>query len=88
VVPAPFTRENVVVRVVSFCRNPVPATDRLPGAEPLVHNKPLRVGELVRRDIDLVRSYLDAGGPGELTRRAAGRVRRLAAQRWKGRRDG
>ena len=32
------------------------------------------------------RSYLDTGGPGELTRRAAGRVRRLAAERWKGRR--
>lgn len=83
-----FTWENVLAPLVSFCRNPVPAADRLPGAEPLVANKPLRVGEVVRRDIDLVRSYLDAGGPGELTRRAAGRVRRLAAERWKGKRDG
>ncbi|HWM04077.1 MAG TPA: hypothetical protein VNP92_17220, partial [Actinophytocola sp.] len=73
---------------VSFCRNPVPAADRLPGAEPLVANKPLRVGGVVRRDIDLVKSYLDAGGAGELTGRAAGRLRRLAAERWKGRRNG
>jgi GT2 family glycosyltransferase/glycosyltransferase involved in cell wall biosynthesis len=83
-----YTWETVLAPLVSFCRNPVPAADRLPGAGPLVSNKPLRVGEIVRRDIDLVRSYLDVGGPGELTRRAAGRVRRLAAQRWKGRRDG
>jgi GT2 family glycosyltransferase/glycosyltransferase involved in cell wall biosynthesis len=83
-----FTWETVLAPLVSFCRNPVPAADRLPGAAPLVPNKPLRMGELVRRDIDLVKSYLDAGGPGELTRRAAGRVRRLAAERWKGRRDG
>ncbi len=83
-----FTWETVLAPLVAFCRNPVPAADRLPGAEPLVGNRPLRVGEIVRRDIDLVRSYLDAGGPGELTRRAAGRVRRLAAERWKGRRDG
>ncbi|MCT2586225.1 glycosyltransferase [Actinophytocola gossypii] len=77
-----FTWETVLAPLVSFCRNPSPAADRLPGAEPLVANRPLRVGEIVRRDIDLVRSYLDAGGPGELTRRAAGRVRRLAAARW------
>jgi GT2 family glycosyltransferase/glycosyltransferase involved in cell wall biosynthesis len=83
-----YTWETVLAPLAAFCRNPVPATDRLPGAEPLVANKPLRVGEIVRRDIDLVRSYLDTGGPGELTRRAAGRVRRLAAERWKGRRDG
>ncbi|MGH3762314.1 glycosyltransferase [Actinophytocola sp.] len=83
-----FTWETVLAPLVSFCRNPVPATDRLPGAAPLVGNRPLRVGEVVRRDLDLVKSYLDAGGPGELIRRAAGRVRRLAAERWKGRRDG
>jgi hypothetical protein len=81
-----FTWETVLAPLVSFCRNPVPAADRLPGAEPLVNNKPLRVGDVVRRDIDLVKSYLDTGGPGELTRRAAGRVRRLAAERWKGKR--
>lgn len=83
-----FTWETVLAPLVSFCRNPVPAADRLPGAEPLVYNKPLRVGEIVRRDLDLVRSYLDVGGPAELTKRAAGRVRRLAAERWKSRRDG
>jgi glycosyltransferase involved in cell wall biosynthesis len=83
-----FTWETVLAPLVAFCRNPAPAADRLPGASPLVPNKPLRVGEVVRRDIDLVKSYLDSGGPGELTRRAAGRVRRLASERWKGRRDG
>jgi GT2 family glycosyltransferase/glycosyltransferase involved in cell wall biosynthesis len=83
-----FTWETVLEPLISFCRNPGPAADRLPGSAPLVVNKPLRVGEVVRRDIDLVKSYLDSGGPGELTRRAAGRVRRLAAERWKGRRDG
>src|SRR6202008_4119452 len=83
-----FTWETVLAPLVAFCRTPVPAPDRLPGASPLVPNKPLRVGEVVRRDIDLVKSYLDAGGAGELTRRAAGRVRRLASERWKGRRDG
>jgi GT2 family glycosyltransferase/glycosyltransferase involved in cell wall biosynthesis len=85
-----FTWETVLAPLVSFCRNPVPAADRLPGAEPLVPNRPLRVGEVIRRDLDLVRSYLDAGGPTELTKRAAGRVRRLAASRWgrKGQQDG
>ncbi|OLF08279.1 glycosyltransferase [Actinophytocola xanthii] len=83
-----FTWETVLAPLVSFCRNPVPAADRLPGTEPLVANRPLRMGEVIRRDIDLVRSYLDAGGPAELTRRAAGRVRRLAASRWAGGRKG
>ena len=76
-----FTWENVLAPLVSFCRNPAPAADRLPGAEPLVPKRPLRPGEVIRRDLDLFRSYLDAGGPGELARRAAGRVRRLAATR-------
>jgi GT2 family glycosyltransferase/glycosyltransferase involved in cell wall biosynthesis len=86
-----FTWETALAPLVSFCRNPLPATDRLPGRAPLVRNAPLSIGGTIRRDIDLVRSYLDAGGPTELTRRAAGRVRRLAAERWqarKGQQDG
>ncbi|OLF04666.1 glycosyl transferase [Actinophytocola xinjiangensis] len=85
-----FTWETALAPLVSFCRNPVPATDRLPGAQPLVPNRPLRMGEVLRRDLDLVKSYLDAGGPAELTKRAAGRVRRVATQRLgrKGQQDG
>jgi GT2 family glycosyltransferase/glycosyltransferase involved in cell wall biosynthesis len=77
-----FTWDTVLAPLVSFCRNPVPAADRLPGSAPLVRNRPLGVTDTLRRDVDLVKSYLDAGGPGELTRRVAGRVRRLASERW------
>jgi GT2 family glycosyltransferase/glycosyltransferase involved in cell wall biosynthesis len=80
-----FTWETALEPLVSFCRNPSPAADRLPGAAPLVRNPPLGVSGTLRRDIDLVRTYLDAGGPAELTRRAAGRVRRLASERWQAR---
>jgi GT2 family glycosyltransferase/glycosyltransferase involved in cell wall biosynthesis len=86
-----FTWETALEPLVSFCRNPSPAADRLPGTAPLVRNAPLSIGGTLRRDLDLVKTYLDAGGPGELTRRAAGRVRRLAAERWqarKGQQDG
>ncbi|GAB3452779.1 glycosyltransferase [Actinophytocola sediminis] len=85
-----YTWETVLAPLLSFCRNPVPAADRLPGAEPLVPKRPLRAGEVLRRDLDLFRSYLDAGGPVELTRRAAGRVRRVASARLgkKGQQDG
>ncbi|GAB1508761.1 glycosyltransferase [Actinophytocola sp. KF-1] len=82
-----FTWETALAPLVSFCRNPYPAADRLPGAAPLVRNKPLGVGGTLRRDLDLVRSYLDKGGPAELTKRAAGRVRRLAAERLRKGRD-
>jgi GT2 family glycosyltransferase/glycosyltransferase involved in cell wall biosynthesis len=80
-----YTWETALAPLVSFCRNPSPAADRLPGTAPLVRNAPLGVGGTIRRDIDLVKSYLDAGGPTELTKRAAGRVRRLAAERWQAR---
>jgi GT2 family glycosyltransferase/glycosyltransferase involved in cell wall biosynthesis len=84
-----FTWETALAPLVSFCRNPSPAADRLPGTAPLVRNRPLGVGGTLRRDLDLVKSYLDNGGPAELTRRAAGRVRRIAAERLrKGRDDG
>jgi hypothetical protein len=33
---------------------------------------------VLRRDAKLVREYLGAGGPTEVARRAAGRLRRLA----------
>jgi glycosyltransferase involved in cell wall biosynthesis len=77
-----FTWETVLAPLVSFCRNPMPAADRLPGTEPLVRNRSLPPSEAVRRDIALVRQYLDDGGPRELARRASNRVRRVARELW------
>ena len=79
-----FTWENVLAPLTAFCRDPRPATDRLPGAEPLVRRAPLGAAGTVRRDLALVREYLDGGGPTELARRAAGRVRRLAREKLRG----
>jgi GT2 family glycosyltransferase/glycosyltransferase involved in cell wall biosynthesis len=77
-----FTWETVLAPLISFCRNPMPAADRLPGAEPLVRNRSLPPSEAMRRDLALVKHYLRDGGGAELARRAAGRVRRLARQKW------
>jgi GT2 family glycosyltransferase/glycosyltransferase involved in cell wall biosynthesis len=76
-----FTWETALAPLISFCRNPMPAPDRLPGAGPLVRNKSLPASEAARRDLELVKHYLADGGPRELARRAAGRVRRLARER-------
>ncbi|OLR90440.1 glycosyltransferase [Actinokineospora bangkokensis] len=81
VVAERFTWENVLAPLTAYCRDPRPAADRLPGAEPLVERAPLSRAETVRRDLALVREYLDLGGPTELAKRAAGRVRRLAKER-------
>ncbi|UVS81771.1 glycosyltransferase [Actinokineospora sp. UTMC 2448] len=83
-----FTWENVLAPLTAFCRDPRPAADRLPGASPLVTRPAMGVADRVRRDLGLVREYLDAGGAGELARRAAGRVRRVARERLGGRTDG
>jgi len=79
-----FAWETVLAPLLAYCRSPRPAADRLPGAGPLVRNPPLSAGAVLRRDTDLLREYLAAGGPAEVARRAAGRLRRLAG----GRRDG
>jgi GT2 family glycosyltransferase/glycosyltransferase involved in cell wall biosynthesis len=71
-----FTWENVLAPLVDFCRNPRPAPDRLPGAVPPTPEK-ASMREALRRDIGLAREYLSAGGPGELARRAGGRLRRM-----------
>jgi len=76
-----FTWETALAPLISFCRNPMPATDRLPGAGPLVRNRSLPPTEAARRDIELVKQYLADGGPRELARRAVGRVRRLVLER-------
>ncbi|MDU0290155.1 glycosyltransferase [Saccharothrix longispora] len=69
-----FTWDNVLAPLVEFCRNPRPAADRLPGASPMVRNRPLGKLDKVQRDVQLVREYLTAGGPREVARRASGRV--------------
>jgi hypothetical protein len=74
-----FTWEHALAPLVQFCRHPRPAADRLAGAAPLVRNDPLGTGGVFRRDVALLREYLGDGGPGEVARRAVGRLRRLAA---------
>ncbi|HEY3607612.1 MAG TPA: glycosyltransferase [Pseudonocardiaceae bacterium] len=76
-----FGWEQVLAPLAAYCRSPHPAADRLPGTGPLVRNEPLRASGVLRRDMALVKEYLDAGGPTELARRAVGRLRRLAGGR-------
>jgi hypothetical protein len=66
---------------VEFCRDPRPAADRLPGSADLVTTPAVRGRAMLRRDVDLIREYLDAGGPGELARRVGGRALKVAKQR-------
>ncbi|MGH3840896.1 MAG: glycosyltransferase [Pseudonocardiaceae bacterium] len=72
-----YTWDAVLAPLVGFCRHPRPAPDRL-RATPLVRSDS-RVGAAgaLRRDAALARSYLATGGPKEVARRAAGRLRRL-----------
>ncbi|WP_158885263.1 glycosyltransferase [Amycolatopsis anabasis] len=78
VVARRFAWPAALAPLVEFCRDPRPAADRLPGSADLVVSEPLRGAELVRRDLALVREYLDQGGPRELARRVLGRVRKVA----------
>lgn len=82
-----FTWERVLAPLVGYCRSPRPAADRLMSAGPLVRADPLGAGGVLRRDARLVREYLNAGGPTEVARRAAGRLRRLAVGRQPERHD-
>jgi GT2 family glycosyltransferase/glycosyltransferase involved in cell wall biosynthesis len=90
-----FTWEAVLAPLVEFCRHPRPAPDRLRSASltpgsltpgsltPGSLSTPDRrsgVGGALRRDAALARSYLAAGGPGEVARRAAGRLRRVTRE--------
>jgi GT2 family glycosyltransferase/glycosyltransferase involved in cell wall biosynthesis len=79
-----FTWESVLAPLARFCRDPRPAADRLTASGPLVRTPPWHSSHMLRRDIDLVRRYLTAGGPAEVARRAAGRLRRLAGERLRG----
>jgi GT2 family glycosyltransferase/glycosyltransferase involved in cell wall biosynthesis len=79
VVAQRFTWEAVLAPLVKFCRHPRPAPDRLRGTPLAEANRPPGVAGALRRDAALARAYLAAGGPGEVARRAAGRLRRLAS---------
>jgi GT2 family glycosyltransferase/glycosyltransferase involved in cell wall biosynthesis len=73
-----YTWEAALAPLVEFCRHPRPAPDRLGGAGRATPEPPAGVVGAVRRDAALACSYLAAGGPGEVARRAAGRLRRWA----------
>jgi GT2 family glycosyltransferase/glycosyltransferase involved in cell wall biosynthesis len=73
-----FTWEAALAPLVEFCRHPRPAPDRLRGAPLVADDRRGGVAGTLRRDAALARSYLAAGGPGEVARRAAGRLRRWA----------
>jgi hypothetical protein len=75
-----FTWPAVLAPLVEYCRDPRPAADRLPGAEP-PPRPPRPVLERLRADAAVARSYLADGGVTEVARRAAGRLRRLARDR-------
>ncbi|ASO22519.1 glycosyltransferase [Actinoalloteichus hoggarensis] len=79
-----YTWTEALAPLVEFCRHPRQAVDRMPATEPLVRTPPLRTSEKMRKDLALVKEYLDLGGPTELARRAAGRLRRLARERRRG----
>ncbi|MGH3836289.1 MAG: glycosyltransferase [Pseudonocardiaceae bacterium] len=72
-----YTWEAALAPLVEFCRHPRPAPDRLRGAPLAAVGHRTGMAGALRRDAALVRSYLAAGGPGEVARRAAGRLHRL-----------
>jgi hypothetical protein len=82
-----FTWDRVLAPLTDYVRSPRPAADRLPGNGPLVKDDPLGRSGVLRRDAQLVKEYLSAGGPTEVARRAAGRLRRLAGGQQPGRAD-
>jgi GT2 family glycosyltransferase/glycosyltransferase involved in cell wall biosynthesis len=59
------------------CRERI-AVVREPGSAALVRTPELSKADKVKRDLRLVREYLDAGGPSELAKRATGRLRKIA----------
>jgi GT2 family glycosyltransferase/glycosyltransferase involved in cell wall biosynthesis len=73
-----FTWETVLAPLVEFCRHPRPAPDRLRRIPSTAPERRTGVAGALRRDAALVQGYLAAGGPSEVARRAAGRLRRWA----------
>jgi glycosyltransferase involved in cell wall biosynthesis len=81
VVAQRYTWPEALKPLVEFCRDPRPAADRLPGSADLVTTPAVRGKAMLRRDADLIREYLAAGGASELARRVGGRVLKVAKQR-------
>lgn len=81
VVAQRYTWPEALKPLVEFCRDPRPAADRLPGSADLVTTPAVRGRAMLRRDADLIREYLAAGGASELARRVGGRVLKVAKQR-------
>ncbi|WP_019855402.1 glycosyltransferase [Actinopolyspora mortivallis] len=79
-----FTWESVLAPLTEFCRDPRPAPDRLRGSAPLSRSPRESGVAALRKDVALLREYLDRGGPREVARRAAGRIRRVATRRLRG----
>ncbi len=75
-----FTWEAVLAPLTGFCQHPRPAPDRLRGAALTAAGCRNGMAGALRRDAALIRSYLAAGGPGEVARRAAQRLRRYATR--------
>ncbi|HEX2262954.1 MAG TPA: glycosyltransferase, partial [Pseudonocardiaceae bacterium] len=75
-----FTWEAVLAPLTGFCQHPRPAPDRLRGAALTAAGCRNGMAGALRRDAALIRFYLAAGGPGEVARRAAQRLRRYAAR--------
>jgi GT2 family glycosyltransferase/glycosyltransferase involved in cell wall biosynthesis len=73
-----YTWETVLAPLVEFCRHPRPAPDRLRGTPLTAPDRRTGMTGALRRDAALARSYLAAGGPREVARRAAGRLRKWA----------
>lgn len=73
-----FTWDTVLAPLVEFCRHPRPAPDRLRCTPPTAPERRTGVARALRRDAALVQESLAAGGPSEVARRAAGRLRRWA----------
>jgi hypothetical protein len=78
-----FTWDKALAPLVEFCRNPLPAPDRVPPEQPVVrHASPTRVlRERVREDIVIAKRHLRDGGIGGMFSAAGGRVQRKFAAR-------
>lgn len=81
-----FTWQETLAPLIEFCRDPRPATDRLQARSPLTRPPRVPRHEALRRDIRLLRGYLEEGGVREVVRRASGRIRNMAARGLRGRR--
>jgi hypothetical protein len=73
-----YTWPAVLDPLVRFCRDPRPAVPRRSRLDQ--PRAPRPIAARVRADVGLARRYLAEGGVAELTRRAGGRIRRLAGR--------